>query len=218
MDELDAFNIIIGEGVATSKNNDEKKIRISTSENWKYVKWAIYGFLLLLLILYFAIHPIDRLFLQFALFDNYEIGLVATSQTSTTGGTVKVDGNIMFLDGKYYEIGEEKSYEYREYDGQWYRYRYYPNDRYTEDVEYILNSSNIERHFLPFIHMDINKKEAFGLTDPKIQVLLSGCEITGKDKIWDYWYGKSTEVEIRLTINKFGLIRLELPENYIIVE
>ena len=97
MDELDAFNIIIGEGVATSKNNDEKKIRISTSENWKYVKWAIYGFLLLLLILYFAIHPIDRLFLQFALFDNYEIGLVATSQetirSSYSTAEIKVDLN-----------------------------------------------------------------------------------------------------------------------------
>ena len=218
MDELEALNMIISDGAIVSNNKSNKKRRPPRSEIWNYIEWAIGGLLLLLLIIYLAIHPIDRLCLQFALFDNYQIQMSADGPGVGGGGTVKVDGNIMFSDGKYYEIGEKISYEYRERDGQWYRYRYYPSSKYEDDFEFILNSSNIERHFLPFVHMDINKKDAFGLTDTKIQVLLDKCKITGKDQVWDYWNGKVIDADVTIVIHSFGLIKLELPENYIIVE
>ena len=209
MDELNAFNTVFDEMFPKS-NKNEKKRRPPVSENWKYVRWTIYGLLLLLFILYLAIHPIDRLCLRFALFDNCEI--------RSGINTVKVDGNIMFSDGVYYEIGENASYEYRKRDGQWYRYRYYPSNGSSDDMEFILDSDNIERPFLPFMHMDINKKDAYGLTDTKIQVLLGVCKITGKDQVWNYWTGETEEKEVSITITKFGLVRLELHENYIIVK
>ena len=216
MDELVALKILRGEDI-TPQPPQEEKPTIRMSREMKILIFSIIGgALLLLLIMYFIIHPVYRLALKLAMNDNY----IITTKVKEDGGhlyslrEVKVDGNKMYAVGNYYEIGENESYVYEQYGDTWYRYIYNPNNGDIDNIptEDLLNPDNYTRSFFPWAPMEYHG-ELMGLDNPRVQVLFGKILITGQISGRNAW-GMLTYYNVTIEIGSFGLADVELPEEY----
>ena len=144
MDELDALKILRGEKPTAAEPTTP--YRRPESDLKVYLVGAAIGFLLFTII-YFIIHPIDRFAIKLALYDNYSI-----TTTVKDGGSLimknqmKADGNLVYFNGVYYELGEDRSYKYvKGDDGLWHRYIYYrgSDEISTIETDQLLNK---EKH------------------------------------------------------------------------
>lgn len=216
MDELEALEIHRSENLALTKDEREQKKRAFLSDIRIYLIGAACG-LLLLSIFYFILHPIDRLKLCFALNDNYAITTTVKDGFKKIGHIeVLVDGNILYSGGKYYEINEDQSYVYRQNNGKWYRHPYYQNDDSVDVswVEDLLDKDNYERSFFPWAPMKYTEHFDDDLENVRMQMLLGRFIISGEILRSNGIYYKSFPTTIE--IDNFGLVNLELPEEYII--
>ena len=215
MDELDALKILRGEKPTAAEPTTP--YRRPESDLKVYLVGAAIGFLLFTII-YFIIHPIDRFAIKLALYDNYSI-----TTTVKDGGSLimknqmKADGNLVYFNGVYYELGEDRSYKYvKGDDGLWHRYIYYrgSDEISTIETDQLLNKENYTRSFFPWAPMEY-KGELMDLINPRIQVTAGSMIISGEIKVVEGgWYVKYyyTTVEI----NGFGISEVELPEDYIV--
>ncbi len=219
MDELEALEILKRKNLTVTESAEEKKKRAFLSDIRIYLISAACGFLLLT-IFYTALHPVDRLKLCFALSDNYAITTKVQKNYSQIVGydEVLVDGNILYSDGNYYEISEDQSYVYKQIKGMWYRYPYYQNDDSIDvsRIEDLLDKNNYERPILPWAPVTYTKpfSDDMKYVNMKMHMgrfIISGEIVKANGPFHEFF---PTTIEI----HNFGLVNLELPEEYIIVQ
>ena len=214
MDELDALKILRGEKPTVAEPTTP--YRRPESDLKVYLVGAAVGFLLFTII-YFIIHPIDRFAIKLAMYDNYSITTtIKDGSRLVMLNQMKADGKDVYYNGAYYELGEDQIYKYiKEQDGEWHRYIYYPSNGEFSTIEtaQLLNKENYTRSFFPWAPMEYDGK-LMDLTNPRVQVTLSGIIISGEVKVQNYWYTENYYATIE--INGFGISEVELPEEYVI--
>ena len=214
MDELEALKLLRGEQPAISEVEDTPKTK--KDEYNVYIAGAICGFLLFVIGFLFILHPIDRLNLNLAIFDSY----IITTKIAGSQQEITVDGNIIYTDDVYYEdAGDGVIYMYeKRADGKWYRsaQKSVGDGADTSWLIRILDKNNYTREFLPWKPMEFHGS-ILGLNNVRTQVMSSGrCIISGEKKVYNGLYDLIYYATIE--ISGYGLIHLELPEEYIIVK
>ena len=219
MDEIEALEILKKELPSKLETEEERQNKAFWSKVRIIVISIICGLLLLLVIFYLAIHPIDRLKLYFALNDNFAISTTVSSSTTFSSENkillyekTQIDGNIMYDGNKYYEIDGERIYEYNRYGDMWSKSPYYQNvdDTDISIFEDLLNKDNYERSFLPWAAMKYKKPFMDNLEDVNMRMYINRFVITGIIKENNGLYTQYFYVTIE--IKEFGLIDLELPK------
>ena len=214
MDELEALKILRGEKPTAAEPTTP--YRRPESDLKVYLVGAAIGFLLFTII-YFIIHPIDRFAIKLALYDNYSITTtIKDGSRLVMLNQMKADGKDVYYNGAYYELGEDQIYKYvKGNDNKWHRYIYYPSNGEFTTIEttQLLDKGKYTRSFFPWAPMEYDGK-LMDLTNPRVQVTLSGIIISGEVKVQNYWYTENYYATIE--INGFGISEVELPEDYIV--
>lgn len=146
------------ESTATSQKEIAKVRRTERGREWKRLALAIVGWILLgalLLYLLFAIfvHPINKLKLRLFLGGSYEMQIAGQGMMSyEVIGRIRVDGDLIYMSGTYYETDGNTIYEYKKVDGEWQKEK---NDEEalvvgdasgeTVDLSVLLNRRNYEK-------------------------------------------------------------------------
>lgn len=170
-------------------------------------------FIPLWFILNILIHPLDIIKLRMMLGQNFEISM--SSPESGVSYDIQIDGNVIYMNNKYYEIVDNNVYVYESRttsggDGSWTRwYKRLDNSIIADgDLEW-LELFNKNNYTPKFGWKRFEMKEGLEFIDLHhitAKASLGGCRIIGL----------STEsrfpIHISIVIRKFGLINLKLPE------
>ncbi len=212
MEVSDALNILRGnkpEERPSEPPEEPKKVYDRYADIMTSVKGAILGLVLIILLYNLLVHPIDRLLIKMAVLDNYTISVKAGGFSSEI---IQVDGNVMYADGKYYEIVGDERYVYEEYNGRWTKQL---DTSYTgEDAEDVvgfgelLNKENYKRTFFPWGSMKYTGPDT-GIQDVKMRISGVKCHITGY--VVENYYNMRVYY-VYIDIEDFGTTKVTLPE------
>lgn len=212
MEVSDALNILRGnkpEERPSEPPEEPKKVYDRYADIMTSVKGAILGLVLIILLYNLLVHPIDRLLIKMAVLDNYTISVKAGGFSPEI---IQVDGNVMYADGKYYEIVGDERYVYEEYNGRWTKQL---DTSYTgEDAEDVvglgelLNKENYKRTFFPWGSMKYTGPDT-GIQDVKMRISGGKCHITGY--VVENYYNMRVYY-VYIDIEDFGTTKVTLPE------
>lgn len=213
MEISDALNILRGnkpEERPSEPPEEPKKVYDRYADIMTSVKGAILGLVLIILLYNLLVHPIDRLLIKMAVLDNYTISVKVGGFSPEI---IQVDGNVMYADGKYYEIVGNERYVYEEYNGRWTKQL---DTSYTgEDAEDVvgfgelLKKENYKRTFFPWGSMKYTGP-ATDIFDVRMRISGGKCHITGKTGGYNGYLYQTYYVYI--DIEDFGTTKVTLPE------
>jgi hypothetical protein len=123
--ERNPWDVLEEENIANAEKTAAKRRRAAIKKSasaWflGIVKWVLLISLGLFLIFEIFIHPINKLKLRLFLGGSCEI--IATAYTplqSVVLGSLKVDGNIIYKNGTYYEVDGKTVYQYEMGRNEW---------------------------------------------------------------------------------------------------
>ena len=162
--------------------------------------------LLILTAIYAFLHPVDKIKLNFFLFRNCTIEVVATAWGEYETKNTRIDGNLIMIGDNYYEIDGNTIYEYVK-TGKYTWTRIQSDEEWTEDVE--LGNKLLDKNNY------IRVKErlfAWRLKDSVAKTIEELSSITlerdaGKIAIVGYYKG----VRIALRFTLFGRTKIDPP-------
>lgn len=212
MEVSDALNILRGnkpEERPSEPPEEPRKIYDRRADIMTSVKGAALGLILMILLYNLLVHPIDRLLIKMAVLDNYTISVKVGSSSPDI---VKVDGNVTYSDGKYYEMVGDKRYVYQQLNGRWTKQLDYS---YTGDEDAdvgglgeLLKKENYKRSFFPWVPLKYIGPDT-GIQDVRMRISGGKCHITGY--VFDYHY-YTRVYYVYIDIEDFGTTKVTLPE------
>lgn len=208
MEISDALNVIREEKSEANETSMPKRVYDKKADILISVKAAVAGFVLLLLIYTFVINPMDKLLLKMAITDNYSITVSTNGRESKT----LVDGNVVYTDGRYYEIVGEERYIYTKNAlGKWTKKKdklYMGNgNRDPGNLGELLDKENYKRSILFWKPLEYKKEtNAMGFENITMRYFSGRGVIVG-----EYPSGYFV-LPITIEIRDFGTIDLTLPE------
>ena len=190
-------------------DEEPRKIYDRRADIMTSVKGAALGLILMILLYNLLVHPIDRLLIKMAVLDNYTISVKAGGFSPEI---IQVDGNVMYADGKYYEIVGDERYIYEEYNGRWTKQLDYS---YTGDEDAdvgglgeLLKKENYKRSFFPWVPLKYIGPDT-GIQDVKMRISGGKCHITGY--VVENYYNMRVYY-VYIDIEDFGTTKVTLPE------
>lgn len=210
MEVSEALDILRGnkpENNTPPTDEEPRKIYDRRADIMTSVKGAALGLILIILLYNLLVHPIDRLLIKMAVLDNYTISVKVGGSSPDI---VKVDGNVTYSGGKYYEMVGDKRYVYRQLNGEWTKQLDYS---YTGDEDAdvgglgeLLNKENYKRTFFPWGSMKYTGPDT-DIFDVRMRISGGKCHITGKTGGYNgYIY------YVYIDIEDFGTTKVTLPE------
>ncbi len=186
----------------------------------KIVPICILAILIILVVTYIFLHPVDKIKLRYFFSRDCTIEVISNTTSRNYNGPhavvfsqsrseILIDGDWMEADGEYYNWIDGEVYRYYKYGSDKWQKELYEIDKSLSSDDYMLLDKNnyVRDKKNPFVWKlkeDIDK-EILGMSNIRIKRVDGAIAIVGETVRNAY------EVEISLCFRKFGTTKIELP-------
>ena len=215
MDELNAMREMQQEAYEKSLETDrlayeiEERKKRQLTELIKISVIAIGCILLIIFIFNLIVHPLDRMKLKMATYNNYSVKI--SIPQAGVSQTIEVDGNIIYTNGTYYEVVGNDVYVFKKNNfGNWKKEIVYENvDPLSETwLTSLLDKENYTRNVFTgrLDYKGVYCFDEIEVHNLRTKVMLGVLSATGNiSQGFGNYY-------LKIEIDNFGLVKLTPPE------